>query len=425
MGKIMKSGIPYGGGGSGANSVSDLTDVEITNLADGDTLQYDSTENKWKNEKGGSAFDLNNAQPTFDEASERVNIASGEKVSVILGKIKKFFADLKPVAFSGSYSDLSNTPSIPTVPSASTSLPLEDGNATVGVSSSYARADHVHPAKSLPTATSSVLGGVKIGENMTIEDGVINPSYLVVANKFNKADLYSTTEKVVGCWTDGKPLYQKTFISTMPSNDGGFKTISIGANIDKAFVKEFVINNATYKWSKNGTALFTDSRDFGSQCYINTNGESQSPNVIKFNSFKDTLVGLDVYITVQYTKTTDSANSFKYADENDYSTSEKIVGTWIDGSLIYQKTISFGALPNATSKNVAHGISNISRIVSIVGYAYRSSSVKYLPLPFVSANEVGESINISADNTNISILTGYDRSAFTESYVTLQYTKTS
>ena len=52
------------------------------------------------------------AKPTFTEASTRANIASGEKLSVILGKIKKFFTDLKTVAFSGSFSDLSGKPGL-------------------------------------------------------------------------------------------------------------------------------------------------------------------------------------------------------------------------------------------------------------------------------------------------------------------------
>ena len=54
--------------------------------------------------------DKNLQQPTFTEASTRVNIASGETLSTLFGKIKKFFADLKTVAFTGSYSDLSNKP---------------------------------------------------------------------------------------------------------------------------------------------------------------------------------------------------------------------------------------------------------------------------------------------------------------------------
>ena len=54
----------------------------------------------------------NDQTPTFTEASTRNNIASGEKLSVILGKIQKFFNDLKTVAFSGSYTDLSSQPQI-------------------------------------------------------------------------------------------------------------------------------------------------------------------------------------------------------------------------------------------------------------------------------------------------------------------------
>ena len=57
----------------------------------------------------------NDQTPTFTVASSRTNIASGDKLSVILSKIMKFFTDLKSVAFSGSYNDLSNKPTIPTV----------------------------------------------------------------------------------------------------------------------------------------------------------------------------------------------------------------------------------------------------------------------------------------------------------------------
>ena len=51
--------------------------------------------------------------PNFAEATKRENIASGEKISILFGKIRKWFSDLKAVAFSGSYNDLSDKPSIP------------------------------------------------------------------------------------------------------------------------------------------------------------------------------------------------------------------------------------------------------------------------------------------------------------------------
>lgn len=47
---------------------------------------------------------------SFTEALTRENIASGETIPTILGKIKKWFTDLKTVAFTGSYNDLSDKP---------------------------------------------------------------------------------------------------------------------------------------------------------------------------------------------------------------------------------------------------------------------------------------------------------------------------
>ena len=51
-------------------------------------------------------------EPEFTVADKRENIASKEKMQKILGKIAKFFADLKTVAFSGKYNDLDGKPAI-------------------------------------------------------------------------------------------------------------------------------------------------------------------------------------------------------------------------------------------------------------------------------------------------------------------------
>ena len=41
-----------------------------------------------------------------------------------------------------------------------------------------------------------------------------------VFNKFSKSDLYSTDEKMIGRWIDGKPLYQKTYSDTVSLASG-------------------------------------------------------------------------------------------------------------------------------------------------------------------------------------------------------------
>lgn len=65
-------------------------------------------------EASGGTGDINNAKVTFTEAEERTNIESQETLATMFGKIKKWFTDLKTVAFTGSYTDLSNNPDIPT-----------------------------------------------------------------------------------------------------------------------------------------------------------------------------------------------------------------------------------------------------------------------------------------------------------------------
>ncbi len=66
--------------------------------------------------------DASDVAVTFSTADERTNIATGEKLSALFGKIAKWLSDLKPVAFSGSYDDLSNKPTIP----ANTWRPVQD-----------------------------------------------------------------------------------------------------------------------------------------------------------------------------------------------------------------------------------------------------------------------------------------------------------
>ena len=88
---------PVGGGGS----LESLSDVELTSLSGGQALEYDGTAEKWVN-VAKKAVDT----PTFSEASTRANLSgSGENMATILGKIKKWFSDLKSHSFATLYDD--------------------------------------------------------------------------------------------------------------------------------------------------------------------------------------------------------------------------------------------------------------------------------------------------------------------------------
>lgn len=114
----------------------------------------------------------------------------------------------------------------------------------------------------------------------------------------------------------------------------------------------------------------------------------------------------------------------KGEDATDYSQSEQVIGTWINGKPLYRKTVSCGTLPNNTVKNVAHGISNLNIVTKVFGTTKNTGGITF-PLPFPSTAGLSAQIYFYVDGTNIVIGTGTDRSAFTTTYITLEYTKTT
>lgn len=155
--------------------------------------------------------------------------------------------------------------------------------------------------------------------------------------KIPREQIYSTTEKVVGCWTDGRPVYQKTInFGTLPNTTTKAVNHSI-SNFGVLVSAKGTFWNSTkssgaipFAWP----ASLPGSGDNNVSCSVTT-------TQIIIAAGSDMSSYTNCYVTLQYTKTTDSANSFNYGDPNDYSTTEKIVGSWIDGKALYQKTISY------------------------------------------------------------------------------------
>lgn len=77
--------------------------------------------------------DGSNVTVAFEAATKREAPVSGEKLSVLLGKVLKFFSDLKTVAFSGSYKDLSDKPTIPSAAADVGAIPATEKGAAGGV----------------------------------------------------------------------------------------------------------------------------------------------------------------------------------------------------------------------------------------------------------------------------------------------------
>jgi hypothetical protein len=101
---------------SAKNLANDIKKVSLDEL----TEYTDDKLSKLDDAKLDKTGDASNVTSDIQSATIRTNLTTGEKLAVSLGKIKKFFSDLKTVAFTGSYADLTEKP---------TSMTANGGNA--------------------------------------------------------------------------------------------------------------------------------------------------------------------------------------------------------------------------------------------------------------------------------------------------------
>ncbi len=263
-------------------------------------------------------------------------------------------------------------------------------------------------------------GGVTVTDDSANNKTVVNITGGGGSNLIIDAQIYSDTEKVVGIWRDGKPLYQKTIPFTASS--GSYQNVATGiVDFDTIFVQEAFIKYAngeavlsSYKPTVEANefvGLIGSSGSFDYRCGTNLNGGSGS-------------------VTLRYTKITDVAGSGGYEAYGFspviYSDTERVVGVWRDNKPLYQKTVNYGSIPTGgASRLVAHGISNIETLANAVftiqnGTQFRTlpnvarSSADHQTLWYMTATEIGVIAGSNAD-----VGSGYT------GYVTLQYTKTT
>ena len=177
----------------------------------------------------------NDQQPTFAESGTRTNIASGETLSTLFGKIKKFFADLKTVAFTGSYTDLSNKPTSMQNPYYLT-LTMNSSGTTYngGASASFAW----YAPTSVGTAGYSLISN---GSGAPVWQ---QPPYAVCSTSGNtavKTVSISNFKLTTGVRVLVKFTYEHTSstAATLNVNSTGAKNIVVHCGTDNIFVKDY------------------------------------------------------------------------------------------------------------------------------------------------------------------------------------------
>lgn len=60
---------------------------------------------------------------------------------------------------------------------------------------------------------------------------------------------------------------------------------------------------------------------------------------------------------------------------------ERPAGYNWDGKPVYRMILAFGALPNATTKSMLHGITGVTAFVKLYGWAVRPGDAMHVPIP--------------------------------------------
>lgn len=90
--------------------------------------------------------------------------------------------------------------------------------------------------------------------------------------------------------------------------------------------------------------------------------------------------------------------------------------------MIFRRVVDCGALPNNANKTVAHGITSFSQITVTRLYgAATNPGTTAIPIPFANPIGVAESVALFIDATNVNITTGTDRTAYTSTFVVIEY----
>jgi len=232
--------------------------------------------------------------------------------------------------------------------------------------------------------------------------------------------IYSETERVIGVWRDNKPLYQKTVnFGSLPANNGS-KNVAHGISDLETLVNAiFVVQSSTqYRTLPNVSRGNVSNQ---TMWYMT----ATDVYVLAGNN-ADVGSSFSGYITIQYTKTTDVAGSGDYntleVPTVHYSTSEQVIGTWIDGKPLYQKTVPFTA-SSGGYKNVATGITDFDTIFVQEAFIKYSNGVAVLSSykPSVDANEF---VGLIGSSGSFDYRCGNNLNNGDGS-VTLKYTKTT
>ena len=105
-----------------------------------------------------------------------------------------------------------------------------------------------------------------------------------------------------------------------------------------------------------------------------------------------------------------------------YSTTERVVGEWIDGRAVYEKTLNVGTVSSGTT--FAHGITNLDWIIDYSLFGLYAGEDKLVSPANGSSGSIGFVIS-TWNSTNITFTKGNLSYNLSDCYCTIRYIKSS
>lgn len=96
-------------------------------------------------------------------------------------------------------------------------------------------------------------------------------------------------------------------------------------------------------------------------------------------------------------------------------------GRQVDGNDTFFKLIDIGTLPNATTTTTAHGIGAAFALVHAYGVGNDPGTPNSIPLIFATTGAAANTVWFYTDATNVNVVAGTNRTAYTNNYVVLEY----
>ena len=340
----------------------------------------------------------NNQSPTFTEATTRANITSGETLSTLFGKIKKFFTDLKTVAFTGSYTDLSNKPTSMQNPN---SLTLTMNGSATNYNGASSASKSWYAPTSAGTAGYSLIGS---GSGAPVWQG---PPYAECTTKGNvaaKTVSISNFRLVIGARIVVKfnsSHTSKEGATLNVSNTGAKPIIKFGA---RAFFDNDVASYAPITPSKSWSAfesleLVYDGTNWvivGSSGY--TSGGRNS-SVITIGSTTDEVVGR--YVDYMYNQYEDAGIVIQKAIDSLPNSGGKIIlleGTY---NLSTQLTHSKNIIIEGQGKGITKINTSNKVLISKTSETSATAVFKNMDIDFACRTNWSPDVGVFCDYTSL------------------------